>query len=85
MALIPTKNPSSLAAYYLGFLSLLPVIGLIFSVPALVFGVLALRALSRDPQIEGGGHAWVGIVLAVLSIMIWGGILVLVLLAAVAA
>ena len=77
MAIIPAKNPQSLLAYYLGFISLLPFIGLPFTLPAIVCGVLALKALSRNPQIEGGGHAWVGIVLAVISIMLWGGILVL--------
>ncbi|MBW3600669.1 MAG: hypothetical protein KY475_25825 [Planctomycetes bacterium] len=39
--------------------------------------MLALKDLSRNPEIEGGGHAWVGIVLAVISILLWGGILAL--------
>jgi hypothetical protein len=77
MAIIPAKNPQSLIAYYLGFLSLLPFIGLPFTLPAIICGILALKALSRNPEIEGGGHAWVGIVLAVISIMLWGGILLL--------
>ncbi len=77
MAVIPTKNPKSLIAYYLGFVSLLPFIGLVFAFPAIVFGVLALKARTQTPEIEGGGHAWVGIVLAVLGLLIWGGILLL--------
>ncbi len=82
MAVIPTKNPKSLIAYYLGFVALLPFIGLVFAFPAIVFGVLALKDLRQNPEIQGGGHARVGIVLAVFSLLIWGGILLLIMAAA---
>jgi hypothetical protein len=65
--LIPYKNPPALTAYYLGVFSLIPLIGLILGVAAVIMGVLGLRKRKALPQCRGGGHAWAGIILGGLS------------------
>ncbi len=70
MALIPTNNPKALISYYLGFLSLLPVVGLLAAVPGLILGVQGVREAARLPDYEGHGHAIVGIVLCVIGLVI---------------
>lgn len=59
--LIPYKNPSALWAYYLGYLGILPLIGLPFGIAALVLGILGLRARQENPHIKGSVHAAIGI------------------------
>ncbi len=70
---IPYKNPSALAAYYLGLFSLLPCIGLLFAIPAFILGIMGLKARKRNPAIKGSVHAWIGIVMGGLMSIIWGG------------
>ncbi|GAA4422079.1 DUF4190 domain-containing protein [Bremerella cremea] len=65
--LIPYKNPSALAAYYLGIIGMFPVIGIFASIPAFVLGIMGLRARKRNPAIKGSVHAWIGIVLGFLA------------------
>ena len=83
MALIPDKNPKALIAYYLGFVSLIPLIGFVAAIAAIILGVQGLQAAKRDPSVEGKGHAIVGIVLAVVGAVMWGGCLGLGLLGAI--
>lgn len=69
---IPYKNPSALAAYYLGLAAVLPCIGIVFGIPAFILGILGLRARRRNPLVHGSVHAWIGIVLGGLMVLIWG-------------
>lgn len=71
---IPYKNPRALIAYYVSLFALIPFVGLLFSVPAIVFGILALRASAKRPEIKGVTHAWVGIVLGASMTIAWCGI-----------
>ena len=66
MAVIPSQNPIALVAYYLGILSLVPFLGFVLGLPALICGIVG-----------GKGHAWTGIVLGVLGPFIGIGILIL--------
>lgn len=66
--LIPYKNPKALTAYYLGIFGLFPLIGFLLAVPALILGILGLQARKQNPLIKGAVHAWVGIILGILSI-----------------
>lgn len=73
---IPYKNPKSLVAYYTGlFLSPFCVIGLPLGIVPLVFGGLGLRDRKRNPAIKGAAHAWIGIVLGgisvIMTIVVW--------------
>jgi len=65
--LIPYRNPKALVGYYVGIASLLGVVlwgvGILISVPALVLGILGLRARKRDPRVRGAGHAWTAIII----------------------
>ncbi len=65
--LIPYTNPKSLVAYYCGVFGLIPVLGFILAPIALIFGILALAYVRRNPTAKGTGHAIVGIVLGALS------------------
>ncbi len=68
---IPYKNPHALIAYYLGLFSLLPCIGLVLAIPALILGIVGLRNRNRNPKIRGSVHAWIGIVMGGLMTLIW--------------
>lgn len=69
--LIPYKNPKALAAYYLGIVSGLPLIGLPFGIAAFVFGIMGLKARKRKPVIKGSAHAWIGIGCGGLFTLLW--------------
>ena len=64
MALMPVNNPKSLWAYYLGFLALLPIVGLLAAVPSFILGIQAIQVARTLPGNEGHGHAVVGITLS---------------------
>ena len=74
--LIPYRNAPALVAYYLGIFSLVPVAGLLPAVPAFVLGIIGLKKQKRQPEVKGGVHAWVGIILGGLMALLWGGILI---------
>jgi hypothetical protein len=67
---IPYKNPQALFAYYLGIFSLIPALGLIPAVPAVILGILGLRKRKKNPVIKGAVHAWIGIIIGGLSVTI---------------
>ncbi|MEZ6183413.1 MAG: hypothetical protein R3F62_00190 [Planctomycetota bacterium] len=71
---IPYKNPAALIAYYLGLFSLIPCLGLLLAIPALILGIVGLRARAKNPAIKGSVHAWIGIVLGGLMTLLWGGL-----------
>ena len=63
-AMMPTGNPDALWGYYLGWGSLLCVIGLFAAPFAFVKSVKGLKAHKQNPEIHGRAHAIIGIVLA---------------------
>jgi hypothetical protein len=52
----------AIAAGYLGLLSCVPVVGLVFAIAAIVTGSLALRNCQRNPELGGRGRAIFGVV-----------------------
>ena len=82
--IIPYKNPAALIAYYLGIFSLLPCVGLLLAIPALILGFLGLAARRKNPAIKGSVHAWIGIVLGAIFTLVWGACIVLMIIGAVA-
>src|SRR5688572_9399686 len=63
-ALLPVGRPASaIAAGYLALFGILPIIGLPFSILALVLGIVALKKIKADPSLSGKGRAWFGIIL----------------------
>ncbi len=77
MAIIPDKNPKALIAYYVSLLSLFPCFGLIPGLIALTLGIMGAKAAKRNPEIEGGGHAWFAIILAGVMSFIWASLIIL--------
>ena len=70
MALIPSKNPAALAAYYLAIFALIPVLGLLLGPAAIIFGFVGLRAEREKPEIEGKGHALTGVILGAVALLV---------------
>ena len=67
MAIIPTRNPTSIAGYYLGVFSLIPVLGLILTIPAFICGIIAVQKAMANPKVAGKGHAITAIILSVVQ------------------
>ena len=61
-ALIPTRNPSALTAYYLGIFSIVPCLAIPMGIAAVVLGVRGLTLYKAQPEVRGRTHAWVGII-----------------------
>jgi hypothetical protein len=59
----PSKNARALVAASLGVLSMIPPVGALLGIPALVLGISGLRFRRRNPEAGGSVHAWIGIVL----------------------
>ena len=71
--IIPYKNPPALIGYYLGVFSLIPCVGLLLGIAAIVLGVIGLRNATAMPGSKGKAHAWTAIVLGVVGILISAG------------
>ncbi len=67
--LIPYKNGMALASYYVGVFSLIPCLGILLGILAIIFGILGLRHASLYPNSRGQAHAIIGIVLGVIGIL----------------
>ena len=61
--LIPYKNSSALIAYYMGVFSLIPCLGPLLGIPAFILGILGLKFYKANPEAKGKAHAWVGIII----------------------
>jgi hypothetical protein len=67
--LMPVGRPaSSIAAGYLGLFSLLPFFGLI----AILVSLIALRTLKRNPHLSGRGRAYFGLIMGILTTLLYG-------------
>lgn len=76
--LMPVGRPvSAIAAGYLALFGILPLIGLPFSIAAVVCGITALKAIQRDPQLSGAGRAWFGIIVGGLMTLFGVGVLLM--------
>jgi len=74
--LIPYKNMPALIGYYLGVAALIPCVGPLFGIAAVILGILGLQKKKREPHVKGTAHAIVAIVLGLFSIVLYGGITV---------
>ena len=68
--IIPYKNAPALLAYYLGIASLMPVLGFFTGIAAVALGIRGLRKRRAEPHVKGSVHAWIGIVLGSLSLLV---------------
>jgi hypothetical protein len=69
--LIPSHNPNALTSYYLGIFSILPLIGTIMGIIAVILGIKGLKLAKQYPQVRGTTHAWVGIITGILFGGFW--------------
>jgi hypothetical protein len=73
---IEHRNPRALASYYLGILSLIPLLGALLGPAAVVLGVMGARAAPSTPGQVGQAHARIGIILGVVTTLAnWGALL----------
>src|SRR5205823_754900 len=70
--LIPTKNRPALIGYYLGFLGLLPVIGVFLGPVVVVLGFIGLSRARQDPHAGGGVHAAVAVIFGLCDVFLCG-------------
>jgi len=75
--IIPYKNGHALIAYYLGVFSIIPCLGLLLAIPALILGIIGLKKRKANPLIKGSVHAWVGIIMGGIFTVVWGGLVVM--------
>ena len=68
--LIPYKNSQALIAYYCGVFSLIPGLGCVLGIVAVVLGVMGLQYAKKNPKAKGTGHAITGIVLGVVGVLV---------------
>ena len=67
---IPYKNPAALFAYYCGVFSLIPCFALVLGPVAVILGIVGLVYRRKHPQTRGMAHAWIGIVLGTLTVLL---------------
>lgn len=70
-ALIPYKNTCALISYYLGVFSLIPCVGALLGIAAVILGIIGLRKAARFPEAKGKVHAIVGIVCGGIFGLVW--------------
>ena len=64
-------------AYYLGVGSIIPCVGLVLAIPALILGIKGVKFAKEHPEAKGTVHAWVGVIMGGLFTLLWGGGLIL--------
>ncbi len=75
----PKTHPLSIASLILGILSLIPYIGLVSAILAIIFGNIALRKIVEQPKYyEGTIMAKVGKILGIILLSIYASILLIV-------
>lgn len=73
---IPYKNPCALIAYYMGIGALIPCLGIPLGALAFILGLIGLFIRYKNPAVKGSLHAWIGVIVGSLSIVIQIGITV---------
>ena len=74
--LIPYKNGPALAAYYVGLLGLVPLLGILPGAIALVLGIIGLKKRREQPAVRGAAHAWIGIIVGGGFALLWAGLVI---------
>jgi hypothetical protein len=67
--LTPWQNPAAVYAYYVGLAGLMPVVGAMLGLAALLLGLTGLIRVRRRPEIEGTNFAVAGIALGALEVV----------------
>jgi hypothetical protein len=67
--IIPYKNPTALASYYMSFFTLIPALGILLGIASIVLGILGLRYANDHPEAKGTAHSVIGITLSAICII----------------
>jgi len=70
--IVPYRNKPALIGYYLAVFSLIPCIGLLLAIAAVVLGIKGLAVARQTPEAHGKAHAWIAIVLGGLMLILQG-------------
>lgn len=66
--MVPFGRPvSAIVAGYLGLFSLLPIFGII----AIIVSLVAFRTLKRNPHLHGRGRAWFGLIMGIVTTVLY--------------
>jgi hypothetical protein len=68
---IPYKNPSALASYYIGLASIIPVVGIFTGIMAVMLGIRGLMRYHAEPWRRGRLHSYAGIGLGIVTSVTW--------------
>lgn len=69
VSFLPDGNPNARRAYLCAILGLIPGLGVVFGLPAIVFGLFGRRSALRDEFQRGLGHAWVSRAIGAVELM----------------
>ena len=75
--LIPYRNVPALMGYYLGIFSIIPILGAVMGIAAVVLGIMGLRRVQQHPEAKGTAHAIVAIICGGLFGLIWWAVIIL--------
>lgn len=75
--LVPRDNPPALVGYYLAVLSLVPVLGIVPAIGAILCGASGLRRSACDRERRGRTHAWIALAGGSTTAIVWIGYIVL--------
>ena len=65
--IVPYRNLPALVGYYLAVFSVVPVLGLVLGPTALLLGILGFVKGLKNPRAKGKVHAWVAIILGLIT------------------
>ena len=74
MPIIPTGNPPALIGYYLVVASLIPLVGILTGLPAIILGGDGISKAKANSSAGGMGHAITAIVLGLIGVLVQVGI-----------
>ena len=74
MPIIPTGNPPALIGYYLCVASLIPLVGILTGLPAIILGGVGISKAKANSSAGGMGHAITAIVLGLIGLLVQVGI-----------
>lgn len=78
---IPYKNMPALFSYYLGVFSLIPCLGSILSIAAIICGIFGLKKANENPGAHGKVHAIVGLILGSIVLLLHLAVIIMMIVA----
>ncbi|HLP86029.1 MAG TPA: GYF domain-containing protein [Phycisphaerales bacterium] len=67
--IIPYKNAPALIGYYVSIASLIPLLGALLSIAAIVLGFVGLSNVRKRPEVKGTAHAIIAISLGAIVLL----------------